>query len=860
MSLVKFLEDHDIQYQPARISIFKDKKGDIKKLPKKYNEINAKPKNIDFSGGHDNELNKMVERKPDQVFVERKKLINNYPHLCIDTCFIYQVDIDFKEDKYDSYSEESKKFVEDLCKIAPYFKSMTKKYGKHIFIKTEKPLIGYSGKPVLIYEDIELLAGMWSYADKLQLVENADLEIPIFPIEKFLKDKANPNKSKLNKPKKFKIINSDIKTQSMEKELKLDQSWSNQKKCIFELSNLLEKKYFTEYDYWTRTIWSLANYINDDDEKEKLLDIAHHISKKCIEKYDEEAVNKLFKNAYNASTIGTFYYYAKQSNLEEYYKIKCKYFLLDNDLDYLGTDDCLADIFLENEGINYVVKTLEGKLWLYTYNGNVWTQDSNYHHQLNCKIRKEIRNYLYKLSDGIKNKYDKELAACLDEKQGEYLQKAKASDLGKIQDYILKVCNAGKVKGIAEVCLQKLACRDFDEIEFDKNGYIFTFKDKCFSLKTFEEIKTNREDYILTTTGYKYQTSSKKELEELDDLLDTIFPNEDVKDHYIKVMCSALYGVRLEKFFIANGSGGNGKGVLNELLGETLGNYYYKGNSESFTKPLKEGNNPQMANMNNKRLVVIQEIESDNKRLNGTVIKELTGGNKINTRANHSNHTQITILATFILECNKKPKIDGRIDESYERRLDDIPFESTFTKDDRLLNSGLDNVFEANAWYKEDAFKDQFKTVLFNYLLNYMKDYKIETKKLITEGWKSPKVVRDRTAEYLESSDDVKEWFNTKYQPAPNEYKNIKEKLQKGSFVECKLVYQEYKESGYYNLLTKKQKREQNLKWFYAYMKENINFKIYYKEKYTIDNKTYRNILLDHKEIEIVDENSDLDS
>ena len=190
MSLVKFLEDHDIQYQPARISIFKDKKGDIKKLPKKYNEINAKPKNIDFSGGHDNELNKMVERKPAEVFEERKKLINNYPHLCIDTCFIYQVDIDFKEDKYDSYSEESKKFVEDLCKIAPYFKSMTKKYGKHIFIKTEKPLIGYSGKPVLIYEDIELLAGMWSYADKLQLVENADLEIPIFPIEKFLKDKA----------------------------------------------------------------------------------------------------------------------------------------------------------------------------------------------------------------------------------------------------------------------------------------------------------------------------------------------------------------------------------------------------------------------------------------------------------------------------------------------------------------------------------------------------------------------------------------------------------------------------------------------------------------------------------------------
>jgi len=851
MSLVDFCNRNDIEYQPANITI-----QDGKKFPQYSKEYKATPKNIDFSGGMSK--GEYVERKPDSVFEERRKYTNKFLHLCIDTCFIHQVDVDFTEDKYDSYSEESKKFVDDLCKIAPYFKSMTKKHGKHFFIKTEKSLtdLGYTRRPQLIYEDIEVLSGMWSYADKLQLVENADLDIPIFPIEQYIKDKpATKKKITVNGKKK----NSNIKTETMQEELKLNKSWSNQKKCIFELSNLLNKEYFTEYDYWTRTIWSLANYINYEDEKENLLDIAHHISKKCQDKYDEDSVNKLFTNAYNGSTIATFYYYTKKSNMDEYYRIKCKYFLLDNDLDYLGTDDCLADVFLENEGINYVVKSNEGKLWLYTYNGNVWTQDSNYHHQLNCKIRSEIRNYLYKLSEELKKKYDNEISHTTEKKQEEYLQKSKALDLGKIQDYILKVCNAGKVKGIAEVVLQKLACRDFDEIEFDKNGYIYTFKNKCFCLKTFQEIKTNREDYILTTTGYKYEHSTKAEKEELDNLLNTIFPNQEVKEHYIKVMCSALYGVRLEKFFIANGNGGNGKGVINELLGETLGNYYYKGNSESFTKPLKEGNNPQVANMHNKRLVIIQEIESDNKRLNGTVIKELTGGNKINTRANYSNITQISILATFVLECNKKPKIDGRIDESYERRLDDIPFESTFTTDDRLLNSGLDNVFMANTKYKDDKFREDFKNVLFNYLLDYMKNYKKETNKLITAGWKSPQVVIDRTAEYLESSDDVKEWFNTKYQPASNDYTTIKDKVENGSFVECKLVYQEYKDSQDFYLLTKKQKREQNQKWFYAYMKENINFKIYYKEKYTIGNKTYRNILLDHKEIIVAEYDSDSD-
>ena len=156
----------------------------------------------------------------------------------------------------------------------------------------------------------------------------------------------------------------------------------------------------------------------------------------------------------------------------------------------------MADVFLDNQGINYVVKTLEGKLWLYTYNGNVWEQDSNSHHKLNCKIRGEIRPFLYEFLNAIQKKYNDEIAALdpqEDRKAIEFLEKAKAADMKMVQALIIQICNAGKVKGIAEVVLQKLACRDFEAVEFDTNGYIFTFKNKCFCLKTFQEIKTNRE-------------------------------------------------------------------------------------------------------------------------------------------------------------------------------------------------------------------------------------------------------------------------------------------------------------------------------------------------------------------------------
>ena len=66
-----------------------------------------------------------------------------------------------------------------------------------------------------------------------------------------------------------------------------------------------------------------------------------------------------------------------------------------------------------------------------------------------------------------------------------------------------------------------------------------------------------------------------------------------------------------------------------------------------------------------------------------------------------------------------------------------------------------------------------------------------------------------------------------------------------------------YKASENYTLMSKKQQREQSLKWFYAYMAENINFKLFYKEKYTLaeTKKTYRNILLDHEEKNLIEEN-----
>ena len=50
-------------------------------------------------------------------------------------------------------------------------------------------------------------------------------------------------------------------------------------------------------------------------------------------------------------------------------------------------------------------------------------------------------------------------------------------------------------------------------------------------------------------------------------------------------MATSLFSIAIERFIIANGAGGNGKGVINELLVECLGNYAYTAPNEILLQP-----------------------------------------------------------------------------------------------------------------------------------------------------------------------------------------------------------------------------------------------------------------------------------
>jgi len=329
-------------------------------------------------------------------------------------------------------------------------------------------------------------------------------------------------------------------------------------------------------------------------------------------------------------------------------------------------------------------------------------------------------------------------------------------------------------------------------------------------------------------------------------LFQKIFPDKEIFKYYLHLMATCLYGIPIEKFFLANGGGGNGKGVINELLVELLGNYAYTAPNGVLLAPLKLGNCPEVAGMKNKRLIIYREPDAEQKKICFSTVKELTGGSKINARMNYSNDTNTTLCGTHIMECNQRPKLDGRLDESVLRRVRDIPFVSTFTEDKDLLANAevLQNVYPANTYYKSDEFKNEYKFALFKILIEYIQEFHTKHGKSVCDKFDVPDCITERSKEYIKSSDELREWFDTVYEPVETKGMSKKDVLEKGLYVTLKDVFEEFKRSEYYANQSKSNKRKMNKKYFVEYAKTNINFKVFYFERYKSGSVEKGNILV----------------
>ena len=164
------------------------------------------------------------------------------------------------------------------------------------------------------------------------------------------------------------------------------------------------------------------------------------------------------------------------------------------------------------------------------------------------------------------------------------------------------------------------------------------------------------EDYITITTGYDYRDPTEDEIEFVNNLIIQIMPKEDERETFLDILASGIDGRCSEKFIVYNGGGGNGKGVIDDLMLKMSGNYGMLGNNNLLFENSKMGSNPEKANMHKKRYIVFRE-PSANKKFENSVVKELTGGGNFSARGHFETDTQKELNNTTICECNEKPGV-----------------------------------------------------------------------------------------------------------------------------------------------------------------------------------------------------------
>lgn len=348
-----------------------------------------------------------------------------------------------------------------------------------------------------------------------------------------------------------------------------------------------------------------------------------------------------------------------------------------------------------------------------------------------------------------------------------------------------------KIKAVAECC--KTWLRN-EGIVFDAKDYLTGFNNGVYDLFTNTFRPYRYDDFVSMTTGFDFSPINRmlvgsydaegnyteewncsegaphfNEAEEkaFDNLLGSkgelikIFPDPEIRAFVLTILSKIFYGKPLEYCAVFNGSGGNGKGVLDEFIQYIFGDYCSVADYGLITqdKSKAEGANEAVVSLHRKRLVFMSEPEKSSKINNGA-FKAFTGGTPISARGLFEKQSKVILSHILVLECNERlkfkdiPKVKG----AEHRRLMDILFPSRFTIEEEDWDEAK-HIYPASPELKTDEWRNAHRNVMYNILIKYALDLR-DAQFVFT----IPNPVKDRVEEYLSSCNDIHSIFDEIYE------------------------------------------------------------------------------------------------
>jgi len=456
----------------------------------------------------------------------------------------------------------------------------------------------------------------------------------------------------------------------------------------------------------------------------------------------------------------------------------------------------LADKFLELYG-DYVIKYKNCVYiyWVDNRTGGRWFDETNTknQHKLTLYISEKIYDHIRDLIIG---------AVEIESKDKSRLLKLLRS-------------NTSKSFAINDIIKHILSKATENENDFNQNPFLLGFNNGVYdlTLNIFRPYKFD--DYMTITTGYDYTTLDINNplINELDNILESIQPNPAHRNLLNQILASGLDGRLYQKLFLLNGAGGNGKGLIASLMKSILGGYAYQP-TNGILKDVEKSNSPSpdMYNLKNKRYINFTEVGG---LIRVAMLRNLTGGTTFTGRLLNQNPESFKLNATFVMEFNNSPELDGKPQQADYRRLVDLYFPVNFTDDINKIGReiGGTQYVKCNPYYETEEFILSMRNIFLHKLLNIYKENYILN---VGINFTVPEDIKKRTETFIENQNLFQKVFNDLFIKVDIDLKN-KDDL-KNKVLKIREVWEQIIQSQEYKSITYREKRQYGRDEFYKWI------------------------------------------
>ncbi len=215
--------------------------------------------------------------------------------------------------------------------------------------------------------------------------------------------------------------------------------------------------------------------------------------------------------------------------------------------------------------------------------------------------------------------------------------------------------------------------------DLDKDPWLLNVENGTVELRTGELREHRREDLITKLAPVEYDPDAEAPTWEA--VLERLLPSPELRRFFQRFVGYCLTGDTSEQVLVfLHGLGGNGKSTIINALLDTLGEYGKQAAPELLT--VKASSHPtELADLKGARLVASIEVE-EGKRLAESLVKQLTGGDRIKARRMREDFWEFEATHKLLLAANHKPVVRGA-DHAIWRRIKLVPFDVTIPEHEK---------------------------------------------------------------------------------------------------------------------------------------------------------------------------------